>query len=514
MTALERVVLRVAVFLGGAMLMAIEISAFRMIGKTFGSALRETTAVIAVFLAAMSLGYWVGGRAGDRWPRTATLVAAFLSAAASLLLVPYLDALVSPRIAVSGLYFAIHAFLATSVLFAIPTFFFASVSPIAVRLFAPRTSESGSTTGSLAAISTIGSIFGSVITAFFVIDWLASIVETVIFVSIIAFATAVAIMLVASPDPRVSLRRYGILSLAGAILVILTTTAVVSSSRIDPSFGSAVGWRVLYAGDSPYHHVVVREKPGYVRELVFDVGVQSRMIIGDSFGPGSPYTDAFHLAPLIRPTIRRVLIIGLGGGTAVKQFTHAYPDVTVDVVEIDPLVIDLAKRFFRVQANERLHLHLADARAFLKGSRERWDLIIMDAYTSNRYGDTIPPHLVTREYFEEVAAHLTDGGVLHFHCTFARSMLLLALEKTAMSVFPSVLVSNGEILASKVALITSQEAIAQRAKNSAMSRLPNLSAYIAALRPPGAVARDVPLLTDDYAPVDLLAAKGADTSNH
>jgi hypothetical protein len=93
-------------------------------------------------------------------------------------------------------------------------------------------------------------------------------------------------------------------------------------------------------------------------------------------------------------------------------------------------------------------------------------------------------------------------------------MLLLALEKTAMSVFPSVLVSNGEILASKVALITSQEAIAQRAKNSAMSRLPNLSAYIAALRPPGAVARDVPLLTDDYAPVDLLAAKGADTSNH
>src|SRR6266581_4595911 len=71
MTSLERTVLRVAVFLGGAMLMALEVAAFRMIGKTFGSALRETTAVIAVFLAAMSIGYWAGGMAGDRWPRPA-----------------------------------------------------------------------------------------------------------------------------------------------------------------------------------------------------------------------------------------------------------------------------------------------------------------------------------------------------------------------------------------------------------------------------------------------------------
>src|SRR5438067_12465244 len=103
MTPLERVVLRIAVFLGGAMLMALEVAAFRMIGKTFGSALRETTAVIAVFLAAMSIGYWAGGMAGDRWPRPATVVAVLLSAAANLLYVPWLDAIVSPRIATSSL---------------------------------------------------------------------------------------------------------------------------------------------------------------------------------------------------------------------------------------------------------------------------------------------------------------------------------------------------------------------------------------------------------------------------
>ena len=490
------------------MLMALEISAFRMIGKTFGSALRETTAVISVFLAAMSLGYWMGGRVGDRWPRTVTLVAAFLSAAATLLLVPYLDALVSRRIALSGLNFAVHAFLAASVIFALPTFFFASVSPIAVRLFTSKTTESGSTMGSIAAISTIGSITGSVVTAFVIIDWLASIVRTVVFISLISFVTAVAIMLLAPPDPRVALRRYGILSLTGAALVALTATAVVKSIRIDHSLGSAVGWRLSYTGDSPYHHIVVREKPGRVRELVFDVGVQSRMMVADPFGPGAPYTDAFHLARLIRPKLRHVLIIGLGGGTAAKQFTHDYGDVTVDAVEIDPLVIEVAKRFFLVQPNDRLRIHLADGRAFLKASHERWDLIIMDAYTSNRYGDTLPPHLVTREFFDEAAAHLTDGGILHFHCAFAGSMLLPAVEKTLVSVFSSVLVSNGEILASNVALITSKETIAARAGQSALiSRLPNLPDYIAALRPPDAVAPDVPFLTDDYAPIDLLAAR-------
>jgi spermidine synthase len=504
MTALERTVLRIAVFLGGAMLMAIEISAFRMIGKTFGSALRETTAVIAVFLAAMSLGYWVGGRAGDRWPRAATLVAAFLSAASALLIIPWLDTWVSPRIAASGLDFAVHAFVATGLLFFLPTFFFASVSPIAVRLFAPSTSESGSTSGSIAAISTIGSIFGSVVTAFFIIDWLASIVRTVIFVSLFSFATAAVVMLVSVPG-HTSLRRYGILALIAAVLVIIPTTALVYSGRIDYSPRPGTGWRVLFAGDSPYHHVIVREWPGHVRELVFNVGVQSRMIIGDPFGPGTAYTDSFYLAPLMRPTLRRVLIMGLGGGTTAKQFTHDNPNIIVDVVEIDPLVVDVAKRFFLVQPSDRLRIHLIDARSFLKGSTERWDLIIMDAYTANRYGDTIPPHLVTKEFFDEVAAHLTEAGVFHFHCIFSHSMLLPALEKTIASVFGSVLVSNGQILASNVALITSKETIAERSRNSPASRLPNLASYIAALQPNETAAADVPLLTDDYAPVDLLA---------
>lgn len=502
MSSTERNAIRVAVFLGGAMLMALEVSAFRIIGKTFGSALRETTAVIAVFLTAMSIGYWAGGRVGDRWPQTRTLIAALLGAAVTLLCVPWLDALVSPRIAASGIDFATHAFIATAALFAIPTLFFSALSPIAIRLFAPTTGHSGSIAGSISAISTAGSIAGSVITAFFLIDWLASIARTVLFVSLAACVTAGALMLASTS--RTAFRRYGIAVAVAAVLVIIPTTAFVHSTRLDQMLLTKSEWTMLFVGDSPYHHIVVRDLNGKIRELAFNTGVQTRMKVADPFGAGALYSDSLHISRLIRPNIRRVLVIGLGGGTAAKQFSKYYPDVTVDAVEVDPMVVDLAKRFFRVEPSERLRVHTGDGRAFLKRSREYWDLIIVDVYTTNRYGDTIPAHMVTREFFDEVAGRLAPGGMLHFHCAFGQTKLLPAIQKTIASVFGYVLTASGEILASDTALITSKEVIVERARSSPAAGLPNLSSYIDWLGPNPAVAADIPLLTDDYSPVDAL----------
>jgi spermidine synthase len=478
------------------MLMAVEVAAFRMIGKTFGSALRETTAVIAVFLAAMSAGYWAGGVAGDRWPRPGTLVAALLGGAATLLLAPWLDGLISPRIAGSGLDLAMHAFAATSALFAVPAFFFASISPIAVRLFATTTTESGSTAGSISALSTAGSIAGSIATAFFLIDWLESINRTVIFVAVIACAAAVVVLLASMP--RAALSRRALTVGGGVALIVIPTAAFVRSSRIDYALlQPQANVRMLFVGDSPYHHVMVRERGG-VRDLRFNAFIQSQMNVADPYGPGLAYPESFQIARLYRPSIRRVLIIGLGGGTAAKQFTHAFGDMTVDVVEIDPLVVGVARRFFAVQPDARLRIHVSDGRTFLRRSAERWDLIVVDAYTTSRYGDTIPAHLATREFFSEAAAHLTGGGVLHFHCAFTKSRLLPALEKTIGSVFASVLVTEGEVIASDAPLITAHSL-------PPAARFPQLPRYLAALARPSATAPGVPLLTDDYAPVDALA---------
>jgi hypothetical protein len=116
------------------------------------------------------------------------------------------------------------------------------------------------------------------------------------------------------------------------------------------------------------------------------------------------------------------------------------------------VVVEVAKKYFGVQPSERLRIHIGDGRTFLKRSRETWDLIVIDAYTTNRYGNTIPAHLATREFFQEVGQHLSSGGILHFHCSFGRS-LLPALQKTIAEVFASTWTSEGEILASNVPLL-------------------------------------------------------------
>jgi len=509
MPRLERFAVHVVVFLAGALLMSLEVAAFRMIGKTFGSALRETTAVIAVFLAAMSIGYWGGGRIGDRHPRPQTLVAVLLSTAALLLVVPWLDAIVSPWIAASRLELATHAFVATSVLFALPTVLFASVSPIAVRLFTTSTGTSGSTAGSISALSTVGSITGSVVTAFLLIDWLGSIARTVLTV---ALATCVTVLvLVLSTLPRVRrqgdfaarLRPYAFAAI-GVFVVAVPAIAFIRSTRIEHSLVARdPSIRTLFIGDSPYHRVTVQQR-GDARTLHFSMAMQSRMLVHDPFGPGASYTDAIHLARFMRPDVRRILIIGLGGGTAAKQFVHYYPDTIVDVVEIDPVVVQTARRYFGVVPSDRLRIHVGDGRMFLKHATGTWDLIVIDAYTTNGYGDTIPPHLVTREFFREVKQRLAPGGVLHFHCAFGGTKLLLALQKTIGSVFHERYTSEGEILASDVALLTPTETVLERARTTRAGSLPGFERYARTLRPYSHVAEEIPLLTDDYAPVDTL----------
>ncbi|MGZ5445412.1 MAG: spermidine synthase [Thermoanaerobaculia bacterium] len=505
MSLTERLVLRIAVFAAGALLMGLEVAAFRIIGKTFGAALRETTTVIAVFLAAMSAGYWAGGRVADRWPRTSTLVGTLAAAAVSLLFVPAIDEALSLRIAASNLALATHAFLAASILFAVPTFLLAATSPIAIRLFTTSTGHSGSTAGSISAISTAGSIAGSVVTAFILIDWLGSITRTVMFVAAATCATALLVVLAGARSGGFSRRRLAAAGTTAALLAFAAAMFVRPATLDAALLAPRAEEGVVFLGDSPYHRILVRDR-GPFREMKFNMALQTRMLRSDPFGPGLAYTDTFYIAPLFRPKIRRVLMIGLGGGTAARQFARFYPDAVVDIVEVDPLVVDVAKRYFGVTPAERLRIHIADGRTFLARSREQWDLIIIDAYTVNRYGDTIPAHLTTREFFTTVAARLGDGGIVHFHCAFADSKLSAAIHTTMASVFPSVLRTGGEFLASSVPLLADPHVLLERAKASPAAHFPALAPSVASLRrdpPPRGAIR----LTDDYAPVDTLLGR-------
>ena len=166
--------LRIAVFGSGAVLMALEVLAFRIIGKTFGTALRETTAVITIFLISMSLGYWLGGKAGDRWPGGARSWCQW-PAPESHPLHPLLDETVSERIFDSALPLGLHALVACALFFVVP------LAAHGHRLAGchPHSSRKpwadGQGGGSVSALSTVGSILGTILMGFYLIDAFGSV---------------------------------------------------------------------------------------------------------------------------------------------------------------------------------------------------------------------------------------------------------------------------------------------------------------------------------------------------
>jgi hypothetical protein len=153
-------------------------------------------------------------------------------------------------------------------------------------------------------------------------------------------------------------------------------------------------------------------------------------------------------------------------------------------------------------------VHVMDGRAFIKQTAERWDLIIIDAYTVNRYGDTIPPHMTTREFFTELSGRLNADGIVHYHCAFSLP-LLSALERTMATVYPHVIRADGELLASRTPMRTNAgELEAQMAGGPSeplLASLPTLRWKLRKIRTKPLPGGDrAPILTDDYAPVDTL----------
>lgn len=506
MSSLQKVAIAVAVTLGGAVLMALEVAAFRIIGKTFGTALTETTTVIAVFLAAMSIGYYLGGRVVDRRPQMSTLAWTLVLAAAPMLAVVQFDAFLTESIGRSTIAPTLHTLLATTVLFAIPTTLLAAISPIAVRLLSHGTTHSGRVAGAVSAMSTAGSIAGTVLTAFVLIDVIGSIRLTVVLLAATALVLAVGLGL-----SSVSRGASGMTTWArGPVVVGLVTGLLIGAVTLDgigarSAVRTSAAARVVFERDTPYHRVRVIERPPGVRDLFIDATLQSIMRLDETDLRGLEYEEYKHFAKIVRPGIRRVLAIGLGGGTSARQFTAYYPDVTFEAVEIDPVVAAVAKRFFGVRPTERLRIHVGDGRTFVRKTSERYDMISVDAYTRGRYGSTIPPHLVTKEFFEEVSSRLTDNGIVHFHSYAARdSAFSRAVYKTMASVFPSVvLLGQTEIIASAAPLHVEPEDIQSRA-GSIRRHLPEIDRRLATLQTQPPRVDDVPLLTDDFAPVDTL----------
>jgi spermidine synthase len=190
----------------------------------------------------------------------------------------------------------------------------------------------------------------------------------------------------------------------GAALIALVLAAHVPEAAAEQA-------RTLFERESEYNHVIVQQE-GNERILHFRRrSVDYRETVVDTRQPLrliAEWTRLMMAGLMFVQQPRRVLMIGLGGGLVTRVMAHHYPDCTFDNVELDPAVVEAAQRFFYFTPGQRMRVHVRDGRIFLRQSRDRYDIIILDAYR----GGYIPFHLKTREFLELVRNHLAPGGVV------------------------------------------------------------------------------------------------------
>ncbi len=541
-TPLAASALAVAVFLSGAVLLGVEIAASRVLAPTFGSSLYVWGALIGVVLTGLALGYWIGGALADRWPSPVLLLGAIALGAVLVLAIPLADQWVLDRIVSWDPGPRLDPLLASVVLFGPMSVVLASVSPIAVRLAARSLDRLGRTAGRLFSISTAGSIAGTFATAFWLVPEYGT--DQVLAVgAVVLLAAAAGVALVERVWIPAALLAAGAGAAVLAVGALAPDTAggrleglaaknwsplyrqrdARTPRKLDPAeVAEAVGtgFRVREARDTRYHRLLVVDAEGS-RYLRFDSSFQSGMYIAAPFRTRFAYTDYLELGLAYNPEARRILVIGLGGASAPKRIWRDFGDVRLTVVELDPAVVETAYTWFALPRDPRIDVQVDDGRRYLQRHDQRYDVILLDAF----YADGVPFHLTTLEFVELLRDRLAPGGVVAANVigalTGSSSRITRAFWKTYAAVFPTVVMHPvyegpldripGEIR--NIILVATERAApspAQLADTWAevrQRRAPAAPALAAAIRDRWkrpVPSRDVPLLTDGYAPTDAL----------
>jgi spermidine synthase len=488
-----------AVLVSGTTTMGIEILAGRILAPAFGSSIYTWGSIIGVFMAALSLGYHVGGKRAERHASYRSLTTVLLQSTVFvgfLLLLGEQVMLFAKQLPLGARYAPI---VPSVVLFGPPVFLLGFISPYAAEL--SKEAGTGAASGRVFSIGTIGSIIGAFATTFVLIPSLSVPVIELLFGGIL-----VAAAVVTGWDGSVLSRQSAHLVVVAGLLVAAFTVNVYGAS-IDGLSGEDI----VHRTQTPYQELTVKDGNG-VRTMYLNGHPQSAMYLNGSDRHVWTYTRYFHLPFLLADDpadIDRVLFIGGGGFTGPKRFVQDY-DVAVDAVEIDPAVIAAAKKYFDVEASDRLRIHEMDGRKYLEQTNKTYDLIVLDAYKK----DSVPFHLTTTAFMRLADRKLVDDGMLYANLISARhgagAQFYRAEYRTMQQVFPAMYsfptstsqtTQNIEIIASKQQDSVSRHALYQRNRQRDIGI--NLSRAIGFYQDTVDTG-DAPVLTDDRAPVDKL----------
>lgn len=481
-----RISLPILVFVAGAATLAAEITGARLLAPWFGASNLVWANVIGLTLIYLSLGYWLGGKAADRYPSARVLGGVVIVAAVTVAILPLA---LTPVFQVAQGAFAdlsagafVASFVGTMLMFLVPITLLGTVSPWAIRLSVKDVATAGSVAGRLYAISTVGSILGTFLPVLVLIPAIGTRATLIVIAAVLALAAV----------PLV-----GAKAVAAPVLLLALLALPQGTIKQEP------GETVLFEAESPYQYVQVSETPTGKRILRLNEGwaVHSVLPAGRGALTGGYWDSLLTLPLLTQNENARIAILGNAGGTTARALRLTWPGVHVDGVEIDPVVTEAGNRYLDM-AGPNLTTHEADARFWLAGDRGPFDAIVVDAYRQ----PYIPFHLSTVEFFEQVRDRLTPHGlvVINVGTPPRQTEVVDRIAATMRSVFPAVLSARlGDFNSVVLGFMDAADAAAARSRLAAATGDTATAARI--LSP---MLTEVPaggeVFTDDHAPVEQM----------
>jgi spermidine synthase len=496
--------LYLTVFISGMVTLAVELSASRLLGNVFGTSNIVWANVIGLILLYLTVGYFLGGRWADRSPSARTLYtilvwSAFLSALIPLIARPVVSAAATAVITADAAP-ALGSFIAILVLFSLPVTLLGTVSPFAIRLAIHNPMDAGRISGTIYAVSTLGSLLGTFLPTLFIIPELGTFRTFLLFSAILYIVAFVGLW-------RAVGRRALIWLWMPLVIAVLSVIALSGPLR-SPLEGATL----LYEDESAYNFIQVQEDVQGYRYLYLNEGQGVHSIYHPTIYRYGGTWDMFLAAPYFNPQttpddVDSLLVIGLAAGTIPRQYGHVYGDVRMVGVEIDPDIIAAGDQYFEMATLPTLEKYAQDGRYILNRLDERFDVIAIDAYRP----PYIPWHLTTVEFFQEVRAHLNNDGVVAINVGRTRTdrRLVDALSSVLMQVFPSVHAVDVPRSFNTVLVATMKPTNAENVSLNLQALSPDANGLLrdvlndAAVSIVPVVAADV-VFTDDRAPIETL----------
>lgn len=487
----DNFLLEIVAFTSGALVMVYEIIGSRILAPYIGTSTYVWTSLIGVILGALSLGYWLGGRMADRRPDLKILSAILLLAGGTVSLATLIHAVVLSWIGAASFGLELKSLIAALILFAPPSILFGFVTPYAVRLKLLSVADSGKTVGRLYAISTIGSISGTFTAGFFLLPFVGS-VRTLYLIAGLLFALSIMV----APFK---------LSPANLFLLIIFPLAIAFNETFAYALHQS---SELVDIDTEYNRIQVLRSEDKatgrpIRALVTDpFSTQSAMFVdGDDLA--LPYSHYYHLLRHFNQDFKRTLIIGGAAYSFPKEYLRTYPRKQIDVVEIDPQMTEIARKYFKLQDHPNLRIFHQDGRTFLNHLEAgKYDVILVDAFGTIY---SVPFELTTSEAVAKMYDGLSENGVVLLNLVSAiegkGSLFLQAEYKTYAEKFQNVYVFK----VNKDRADDQRQNLILVASKSTNPQLSSNDVEIAKLlenRYEKPISVTVPALTDDLAAVE------------